>query len=504
MIGSQLSRIFHVCYLLVFAVVLGCVLAVQDNLATILALWLIGIFGLLCIRKRLGKIKITDAQLNIVTAGTLAVMALLMAAIGWMMLPLLKTDLGTVYYSAMEIIEKGRVNDILTDYNRMTMIRNMTNNEYFVVYPNNLPILFFLTVFYRGVCALGISMASDLGVYMGVLLNIASILLSVWIGSRTACKIWGKKGALTYLGFAAFFLPYYINASRFYTDTLTLVFPVLAVYLYIRIRETGELKKRAAGCIALGLCLTAGFLLKGSCIIVAVALVIHSFISGLNRRTLAAILIAACVFGVSYQAWQSYVRNCSWIDMSREDALTFPAVHWIMMALSGNGGFRQEDFDYTYSFEGKKEKQAADIERAREKLEELGGAGGFIRFEMNKIALTWGDGKFAQQAHLEWMQKDTWVQEFVNDEGRYYPVFYVYTRAFVVILYTLFLFSAAGGCFRKNGIMSVINICIFGVLLFFAVWETKSRYLLNYTPLFFLCAIDGLNVLKTGVEKLRK
>lgn len=33
---------------------------------------------------------------------------------------------------------------------------------------------------------------------------------------------------------------------------------------------------------------------------------------------------------------------------------------------------------------------------------------------------------------------------------------------------------------------------IFGVFLFFLVWETRSRYLMNFTPVFLLVAADGI------------
>lgn len=495
MTRDLLSRIFHGCYFVLFAIVFGYIIGQQRYLPILFfactAVFIFLIWGV----KSTHKMKVSDSQLNLLTGGGLAVMAVLMAIIGWMMIPLLKTDLGTVYYSAMEIIENGHVNDVFTDYNKMTMITNMTNNEYFVTYPNNLPILFLLTSFYRIVCGMGISMDSDFGVYMGVLLNIAFILFAVWIGSRVARRVWGNKGALGFLLFSVLFIPYYTNASRFYTDTLTLPFPVLAIYMYMRIRETKDLKKRTLWGAGLGFCLTVGFLLKGSCIIVAVALIVHSIISGFKRRNLGTLLIIALTFSILFQGWNHYVRNCSWVDMSREEELTFPAAHWIMMSLSGNGGFHQKDFDYTFSFGSKAEKQAGDIKRAKEKIKKMGGVEDFINFELRKISQTWGDGKFAQQAHLDWMRKDSVIQEFTGEEGRYHSVFYLYITTFILVMYVLFLVSIAGGMFRKNNICSLFNICIFGVLLFFAVWETKSRYLLNFTPVFFLCALDGIHIL---------
>lgn len=500
--SDKLSRVFHGCYLFVFFIVFLCVIAWQDHVPALLVI-VTGVLVLMVFAvRRLRLVTVSDRQLFMITAAVLGIMAVLLAVVGWLMIPLMRTDFGTVYYSAMEIIESGHVNDAPSIYNKITTITNMTNNEYFVVYPNNLPILFLLTSFYKVVCAFGVSMESDMGIYMGVLLNMAFILFSVGLGSRVARRIWGNKAALVYLLFSALFVPYYINVSRFYTDTLTLPFPLLAIYLYMRIRDMDGIKRRLPWLIGLGLCLGVGFLLKGSCIIVGVALLIHSLMSTFGRRTFAGIAVVALCFGILYQSWNVYVRNCSWVDMSREEELTFPAAHWVMMALSGNGGFHQDAFDYTASFGTKAEKQAADIRLAREKIEAMGGIGGFLSFELQKIAGTWGDAKFAQQVHLNWIEKDTIMQEFVEKDGKYHTAFYIYTTSFILVVYTLFLVSIANGIFRKNGIETLFNICIFGVLLFFAFWETKSRYLINFTPVFFLCAIDGLRRLDLNLRGL--
>lgn len=544
MTGHKLSRIFHGCYLVLFTILFLCVWAWQDHIPALLAIWasvlvlLVLVSRKLCAgpaadRRRCGRavadrrfrretladrrpcgVAVTDRQLKFITAAVLCIMAVLLAIVGWMMIPLLRTDLGTVYYSAMEIIQDGHVNDAPSIYNKLTTITNMTNNEYFVVYPNNLPILFLITTFYRIVHAFGISMETDLGVYMGVLLNMGFILFSVGLGSRVAKRLWGNKAALFYLMLAALFVPYYINVSRFYTDTLTLPFPLLAVYLYIRLREkcsaaqteklsqSHRFKTQLPWLAGLGACLAVGFLLKGSCIIMAVAILVHALISVFNRRTLAGIAAAAVCFGLIWQGWNVYVHHCSWIDMSREEELTFPATHWVMMAMSGNGGFHQDDFDYTWSFDSKEEKQAANIRKIREKIGNMGGFGGFISFELQKMAGTWGDAKFAQQPHLNWIKKDTVMQEFVEKDGKYHTAFYLYTTAFILVIYTLFMVSITHGIFRKNNMASLFNICIFGVMLFFAFWETKSRYLLNFTPIFFLCATDGMRNLLNYLQRL--
>lgn len=492
MASNVLSRVFHGCFLAVFAVVFVYILAYQQYLPAAAVLVVLGLAGIVAACRKAADIKVTDRHLGITTAVILGLMAVLMAVAGWMLLPQLKTDMGTVYYSAMEILDKGHLSHEMLEYNTMTGITNMTQNEYFVVYPNNIPYLFLITGYYWIVTAFGISMQSDMGVYMGVLLNITVILASIGLGSRVAKKVMGNKAAAAYLVMFALFVPYYINASRFYTDTLTLPFPLLAIWLYLKIREEGSFRKKAWLAAVLGSSLCIGFLLKGSCIVVGVAIIVHSLLTAFNKKTWAGIALAlVCFIGIN-AGWSYIVRHNDWVDMSREDELTFPVQHWIMMSMSGNGGFHQDEFDYTYSFGTKEEKAEADMERLMEKIEGYGGLGGFLNFEFKKIAWTWGDAKFAQQAHLNWMQNDTVLSEFIEKDGKYHTAFYLYTSVFILVLYLFFFASIARGMFSRPQAAALINITIFGVLLFFAFWETKSRYLLNFTPMFFLCGIDGL------------
>ena len=260
MIGDRLSQIFHAVFLALFAVVVLYILAGEQEPFLLLALTAVSFVAVMGIYQILGTKNITDQRLNAATAVILIAMAAVMAVTGWWLIPKLRTDLGMVYYSTMEIIEDGKVSDVFNEHNEITTITNMTNNEYFVVYPNNLPILFLLTCFYRIVCGLEISMDTDLGVYMAILLNLAVILGSVWLGSRVARRLLGNRAAFFFLVIACLFVPYYINVSRFYTDTMTLPFPVLSIYLYLRLKESKSRTRSFLLSAGLGLCLAAGFL----------------------------------------------------------------------------------------------------------------------------------------------------------------------------------------------------------------------------------------------------
>ena len=37
-----------------------------------------------------------------------------------------------------------------------------------------------------------------------------------------------------------------------------------------------------------------------------------------------------------------------------------------------------------------------------------------------------------------------------------------------------------------------MQIAVFGLFLFLLIWETRSRYLVNFVPIFILLGIDGI------------
>ena len=45
---------------------------------------------------------------------------------------------------------------------------------------------------------------------------------------------------------------------------------------------------------------------------------------------------------------------------------------------------------------------------------------------------------------------------------------------------------------------------VFAIFVFLLIWETRSRYLYNFTPAFILLAVDGLDSVKDAIDIARK
>ena len=513
MLSKWLSRLANGVFFLLFAFLfLNIILCHSEHRAVILLLT--GAVTVLLCRFYPAFFRMANALSNrriaVISALLLGLFFFGCALTGRLMLTVPKTDWGTVYYSAMEIVEQGKVS---TEINAQTACYYFTkgpNSEYFVIYPNNLFLLTLLTGFYKLLSLFGFSLGNGAALYAGVLLNVLFITLSALGGFLLARRLYGNGAALLYLILSCLFAGFYSNSYRFYTDTLSLPFVTFSLYAYSFVDGKKPWKKSFLPLLFTGVTVSLGILMKGSVVILLTAFLIHLLLcNGRNKERTArlqkgplyALLLLLCFLSVN-GLFGLYKKNCPYIDYSREEELTFPVTHWIMMAFGGSGGYSQADFEYTASFPGKAQKQAANVEKIKERLAGFSSPAGFLAFELAKTEGTWGDGKFAQENHLAWKEDKGPIYDWILPDGPFYPIFSVYITVFLFLLYSLFLLSAFFGLFQRQADYgTLLCIILTGVILFFSIWETRSRYLLNMTPVFFLFALSGLERLRLVLGK---
>ncbi len=442
-----------------------------------------------------------EGRLNskLITPCALIAMFVLLCVVGFRMVSEPNSDLGTVYYSAWEIVEDGHVSTVFTGSEKHRSFFEESNNGYFMHYTANIPILALLALFYKVLSLFGLNSDSLLSNYMSILLNIAFIMGSVILTLKTAKNIFGKKGSFAALVMCFTFVPFYINACRFYTDTLSMLFVAASFYVYSLPDEKFKytwLKYALAG---VAVCI--GALIKGSVYIVLVAFMIHLLLKGLKNIRYCAVMLA--VIAALCGAWGVYLDNCSWIDMSQEESMEFPLVHWIMMGMNRNvgGGYDQNDFEYTAQFPSKEEKKAADLEMLSKRFAEFGTVNGAGDYLFNKSAGTWLEGQFMQNVHMEWVLKKGGLFDFLSANREYYSLYNIYIAVYI---FCLFVFIGAGGVYAlhspKADYGMLLRLTLLGAMIFFMLWESKSRYILNFAPVFMLSAVCGLESISKALE----
>lgn len=347
---------------------------------------------------------------------------------------------------------------------------------------------------------LGMDLRSDTAYACLGILNSCFILLGIGSAVLAAKREKGDRAALLMLVGSLLFLPYYLNAYKLYSDPMSMTFVGLTIWLTIEAdhaqKKTGLLRLLA------GLSAGIGILLKGSVLILTVAAVIYLAVR-LDTWRKRGKEIGCVLLGVLLvtQAWAIRSEDLPWLDTSRSDRYELPFMHWVMMASHKDGGFVQEDLDYSLSFETLTEKKAATKDRYIRNVKEQGLVG-YMKFIVVKTVNTFSDGMYSQQDHLDQFRERA-IGRWISSDGPYHVCVKLYTSVALGFLYLAVAVSAILGSRRKTGAPLFFHICMFGLILFFALWESKSRYLFNFTPVFLLTAALTIDELSEIIRKHR-
>lgn len=322
-------------------------------------------------------------------------------------------------------------------------------------------------------------------------LNILSLNAALLFTALLARKTYGDKKALYVLGFSALFAPYYTYTAYIYSDSLSLPYGVGAALI---LAHALQQKKTVPRLILFALCGGAvflGFKMKGNLIILAVAILIYLLLKLRLRRFLSAALAFLVGFGCLYGVYTAAHDAAHLSTKEQSYAYELPETHWIMMGLSGNGGFNMDDFLITNSVVGKQEKREKNLEVISQRLGEMGPTG-LLQHLTTKAVWTWGDGTYYISGHIhEYIERHA-VHDYVLDDGAHHDIFFILTGGFQLLLLILMALSALRGALSPRCDLTLLfRIAVFGIFLFLLIWETRSRYLFNFTPFFLLLTADG-------------
>lgn len=377
-------------------------------------------------------------------------------------------DFGAVYQGAVEIVENGAFSE--------------SSNWYFTTYPNNVAVCMFLAGFFK--------LFGGLGSYitLGVLLNVVLILLGMVFTCLLAEKLYGSRAGFLVLLFCAFFLPFYMHAPIFYTDTFALPF-VTGSFLLYQYR-----KKDARWLILTAAVLAVGYKVKGSLGVILIALLIHLW---LHREGAAERLKKSVFLLVPFLLLVGFLtvvpEKMPFFDASEKEKNEFPVEHWLAMGLAGSGGYNADIYWMTASTEGKEAKKEVDRQYIRDTLEEYG-VRGMAEHLRAKVVFTWGDGVyFAPEKLKRDPVKESALHSWVLYDGADYPKTYLYCSAVQLLILAGILLSVLRNFFEKGRVREIqaMQLAVFGLFLFLLLWETRSRYLVNFVPVFFLLGLDG-------------
>lgn len=315
---------------------------------------------------------------------------------------------------------------------------------------------------------------------------------------KTGKLLFSKKAAYIafFLSLCALGLSPYLLVP--YTDTTVFTLTSLIFYLYALLKIKA---KRPILLVALIGCLTVcNFLLKPSAIIFLIAFFIvqgmHFLTAkGKLRFAVSYFLIFVCASGGTFFAYRWFESTQQIVVIDRTQAK--PWQHFMMMGLTGRGGYNTEDTQHTNQLQTQNEKKAFAKQVIVQRLKERGFFG-YWKFLFEKYAHNTANGDFG------W-GKDGMPQEpYQPDKHRLQSIFRAsfyqqgqYTNNVRFVMHLCWLVTLVGLVLtlRKqttSNTIAILQLAIIGAMLFLLLFEGgRSRYLIQFLPIFYLLSAYG-------------
>lgn len=356
--------------------------------------------------------------------------------------------------------------------------------SYFSMWPNNVPLYLLLGRLFRLFAGTGVSLnAVGIGINI-VAIDVALIFLYLSVRKTTG----SASAACVSLFLSAIHIPLLVYTPIYYTDTLTLPFPIMGFYLWLKVKEeleSGKMGNAPVYAVLMAIFLGAGAVLKLSVIFFLIAAAVDGMVSLPFRK---GIILVAAILVIGVGVYMLLNQACMNSDMvvTDEEGCYIPKLHWVMMGLQGKGNYYDPDYQLTLSVPAEgRDKLVKDMIKIR--LENYG-IKGMADHLYKKISFVWAEGTYYSALKIDRDRYGaTWIDTYVNWLGDRFTPYAEYCQGLLLLNYISFIVAAGTIVLSKpkrNQLLTVALIGIFGVFLFECIWEARSRYIFNYLPIF--------------------
>ena len=362
--------------------------------------------------------------------------------------------------------------------------------EYFELCPNNAPLTVLLAIPLWAAVKMGLAVPYVVLPYIdAVLLNLSAFAGVLCVRKLTSHPVARAFALWVSIGWIAL-SPYILYP---YTDTFSIPFPVLALFVFLHIR------KPVLKWFLISLLCFFGASIKPTVLIVFIALVglgVCGFLAekvGKDWWKRAAALAAAVALGAA--PGLTYQKTSTvYMTGSDKPEAQLSMTHYLMLGMNGAtyGGHSQADVDFSSSFPTLEERQKANLQRAWERVGERS-LGENIRFLTVKAYKAYADGSFASHSSvlaLDVPERTDGLSQFLRrfylKNGDLMPI----CQAAAQCLWLGVLALCAVGAFRhwKRPVAALIGLTLIGLTAYLLLFEVWPRYLFLYAPFFVILA----------------
>ena len=243
-----------------------------------------------------------------------------------------------------------------------------------------------------------------------------------------------------------------------------------------------------------------GCLIKSTCLILFIAAVIVWLLTLPPKRSVICILIPLLILSLGMQSFNAYVSHHVF-DPDEASQNKVPLLHWIMMSLPTDDNYYginiEDDYTYTYSLMAQNassdEIMQSIRKRIHERLASFTSLKKIFSAVLRKNANYSGDGTFGMTEMLDDLPlRKNILSDFVLYDGEYYSI---YADLCGGIWFAHLLLSALislNEIKKRRFDLAIPCIAFLGLLIFEMIWEARSRYLFNFSPLILLISVCGM------------
>ncbi len=397
----------------------------------------------------------------------------------------LHSDLEAVFQAVTDLLQGGKL--------------TTAHAGYFARWNNNLLFLLLLTAVYAVAGVFGIP-ADTSHLEPGVLLAAFCIALALWLLCRLVWQV-TKQQTAAVLAFLLGVLhaPFYFWSSIFYTDVLAMPLALGVLYLYAKFVSQWKLRWLVGSGAVAGLL----FLLKGSGAAAAVAVPLAHFVfyhrnhrsEGREKSSTvkqAAIFLLTAV--VCIGALQLWFLNSPVFGLQQRTEERMPLSFWFYLGSQGDGAFEKEAYLAGTQIKSPEERSQFYTSKALDNYKAFTPAS-YARFWSNKMRLTWAQPLYELDIYSNWTYKENWTKQLTQPHHLAHDRLLTYCAVYTALLHLL-VFAGAVIEWRKkqrHPAVFALYLLLFGVVLFFSVFETAARRAVLVLPL--MMAAGALSLL---------
>lgn len=378
---------------------------------------------------------------------------------------------------------------------------NLNEASYLYMCDNNIPLavlegyLFKLFVKIFG-------LTYDSLIYVGLGFNIICIDLSLYFLYLTIYNI-NKHVSKPFFFMCLFISPLITYLPIFYTDTISLPAVSISIYLIYKFFYKNIKKFEIVIC---GIFLGIGGILKPSVLIILIALIIFMFLKeDKNIKKFFKFSFILIIFSFLPIIGNELYKNI-YFDQQILSDNRLVLNHYIMVGLGDehSGAYSEEFFNLTTDIVGEAQKKYYINGQITKRIKELVETKTVLSFYNRKNSFIWTNGSFYAPQSL--LYSDSPLLKYIESDDKSDLLYWSICNA----QWSLILGLMVVGCiFRKRlskemyEFKVLLDISIFGLILFLFIWEASSRYLINFMPIFLIDAYIGINALTSFIKNVK-